>query len=205
MPTERVVEVPWMLTNLPQSGKVLDIGSCGASYLADINQIDRELHCLDPQDCTTAIPSAAKFYKESIIGNSLQRNYYDCVVVLSTLEHIGLPFYDQAPFEHGDKLALAEVWDLLRPAAYTLVTVPAGRSKITSWYRQYSPKDLQALFAGWKIAISYWGYMDRHYIPIEESAVEDFDYREVDGTLYQAGKSVDYGAGALACIMARRT
>lgn len=204
MPTERVIEIPWMLMNLPQSGTILDVGSCGATYLTDIAQPGRALHCLDPLDCAGTMPSSVKFYQDSIIGNSLPRHLYDCVVLISALEHIGLPFYDQQPFELGDELAIAEVRDLLKPSGYALISVPAGVSKLTSWYRQYSPSDLKKLFRRWRVEISYWGYRDKRYEAISEAEVENYDYREVNGARYNANLPVDYGAGALACIIAYR-
>jgi hypothetical protein len=163
---------------LPQSGVILDVGSCEATYLHSIQYPDRLLHCLDPRDCRSAIPLGALFHQESIIGNSLPRAHFDAVLVLSVLEHIGLPCYQQQPFQHGDRLALAEIWSLLKPGCPAIVTVPAGQGKLASWYRQYSPAMLHQLFAGWRAEISYWGFDGSRYQSIPESDVEQFDYRD---------------------------
>jgi hypothetical protein len=128
---------------------------------------------------------------QSIIGNTLLPQSYDAVLVLSTIEHIGLPHYGQSPFPNGDLLALAEISRLLKPLGYVLVSVPAGRSQVTSWYRQYSPTDLRRLFAGWSTEITYWGYMAGKYQHIDEHDVEHFSY------------DYRHGADAVACIMAR--
>ena len=32
MPTERVIEIPWALAQLPQTGTILDVGSADATY-----------------------------------------------------------------------------------------------------------------------------------------------------------------------------
>jgi hypothetical protein len=184
MPNERIVEIPWALMQLPQSGIILDIGSCESVYLRSIPQPDRILHCLDPRDCSSEIPAEAVFHQQSIIGNDLPRAYFDAVLVLSTLEHIGLPHYGQKPFEEGDKLALAEIAELLKPGCPAILTLPVGRSKLTWWYRQYSPADLRQLFTHWEIEVVYWGYKDGNYVPISEEEVELYDY--------------DYGHGAKA-------
>jgi len=197
MTTERVIEIPWCLAQLPQSGRILDVGSCEAVYLGVIQQVDRELHCLDPRDCRSGIPPGAVFHHQSLIGNTLRRGFYDAVLVISVLEHIGLPCYEQEPFPRGDALALAEVWDLLKPGAPAIVTVPAGQSKLVSWYRQYSPADLHRLFADWRHEIHYWGFDGAIYKPIPEEAVEDHDYRD----RHDAGA----GAGAMAAVMAWRS
>lgn len=196
MPTERVIEIPWCLQQIPQSGRILDVGSCEATYLRVIQQVDRELHCLDPRDCSCDIPRGAVFHHQSLIGNTLPRGFYDAVLVISVLEHIGLPCYEQEPFPYGDRLALAEVRELLKPGAPAILTVPAGQSKVVTWYRQYSPADLHRLFDGWRHEILYWGFDGGGYRPIREDEVEQHDYRD----RHDPGA----GAGAMAGIMAWR-
>jgi hypothetical protein len=116
------------------------------------------------------------------------------VLAISVIEHIGLPCYEQEPFAHGDARALAEMRELLRPGAPAIVTVPAGQSKLMTWYRQYSPADLRRLFAGWRTEIRYWGFAGGEYRPIPEDEVERHDYRDrLDDHL---------GAGALAAVVA---
>jgi hypothetical protein len=197
MPTERVIEIPWALMQLPQAGVVLDVGSCEAAYLGVIQQSDRQLHGLDPRGCAGEMPPGAIFHNQSLIGNDLPEQMFDAVLVLSVLEHIGLPCYGQAPFADGDRLALAEVWRLLKPGCPAIVTVPAGQSKIVSWYRQYHPATLHQLFQGWRTEIVYWGFTAGRYEPIPEDKVERCDYRDY----HRCGA----GAGALAGIVAHRS
>ena len=183
---------------LPQSGVILDVGSCAATYLSAIQQSDSFLHCLDPIDCRSDMPANAIFYHQSIIGNTLPRTYFDAVIFLSVLEHIGLPCYGQKPFTNGDRLALAEAWDLLKPGSPVIVTVPAGQGKVVSWYRQYTPPMLHDLFAGWEAKFYYWGFDGTKYVPIEEHDVGLYDYRDHP---YVIGA----GAGALAGVVAHRS
>lgn len=196
MTTERVIEVPWALNQIPQSGVVLDIGSCDATYLGAIQQPDRQLHCMDPRGCRENIPPGAIFYHDSVIGNDLPRAYFDAALMVSVVEHIGLPCYGQAPITDGDQFAIAECWSLLKPGGRLIVTVPAGQDKVVSWYRQYSPARLRRLFQGWRAEFSYWAFDGRVYVPISEDEVEQYDYREY----YNVG----LGAGAVAGIVAYR-
>ena len=196
MPNERVIEIPWALQQLPQAGRILDVGSCEATYLGVVWQPDRELHCIDPRDCSREVPARAIFHHQSLIGNNLPRDFFDAVLLISVLEHIGLPCYAQEPFPYGDEMALAEVRELLKPGAPAILTVPVGQSKIVSWYRQYSPADLRRLFWGWDYRISYWGFDGSGYRPIEEDEVEAHDYREFFDPRA--------GAGAVAGIVAFR-
>ena len=102
-------------------------------YLAAIPAPDRRLHCLDPRDCASDIPPDAVFHRQSIIGNTLPRAFYDAILGLSTVEHIGLPCYGQTPFSRGDRLALVEFRELLRPGGRLVLTVPAGQSKVSMY------------------------------------------------------------------------
>lgn len=192
--TERVIEVPWALNQLPQTGIILDVGSCDATYLRVIHQPGRTLHCLDPRDCAGEIPAGVVFHHQSLIGNDLPRASYDAVLLLSTVEHIGLPCYGQMPFPEGDQLAIAECWSLLKPGGSLVVTVPVGQAKVASWYRQYNPAALQQLFRGWRTAVTYWGFDGHRYLPIDEARVEQYDYRD--------SPYIGAGAGAFAGIVA---
>ncbi|HEU4328966.1 MAG TPA: methyltransferase domain-containing protein [Roseiflexaceae bacterium] len=191
---ERIIEIPWALMQLPQSGLILDVGSCDATYLQVIHQPGRNLHCLDPRDCRGEIPHGAVFYNQNLIGNDLPGKTYDAVLLISTLEHIGLPCYGHTPFPDGDRMALAEAWRLLKPEGVLIVTVPVGQAKMATWYRQYSPAGLQRLFAGWRTTISYWGFDGHHYHPIPAEEVERYDYRD--------SPHIGVGAGAIAGIVA---
>jgi SAM-dependent methyltransferase len=196
MPTERVIEIPWCLQEIPQSGRILDVGSCEATYLRVVQQADRELHCLDPRDGARDVPPGAVFHHQSLIGNTLPRRWFDAVLLVSVLEHVGLPCYGQEPFPGGDARALEEIWELLRPGAPALLTVPAGPSRVTTWYRQYGPSDLHRLLADWRHEIRYWGFDGSEYRPVAEEDVERYDYRDRHDDRA--------GAGALAAIRAWR-
>ena len=189
------LKFPGLSLQLPQSGLILDVGSCESTYLQFIAQSGRHLHCLDPRDCLE-IPENAVFHNINLIGNSLPRQSFDAVLMLSTLEHIGMPYYGQPAFPKGDVMALEEVWQLLKPDAPAIVTVPAGSSKLTSWYRQYSPTDLYRLFANWDHTVVFWGYDGKRYVQIQPEEVENHNYRDRHDSCS--------GAGALAGIVARR-
>jgi hypothetical protein len=134
------------------------------------------------------------FFRQSLLDNTLEAGAYDAVLLLSTLEHIGLPAYDQPLFPDGDRLALAAAARLLSPSGRLIVTVPVGRSRMATWFRQYSPADLHELFREWAVVIRYWGFDGGSYVPIEEQAAARCEYRETFDD--------DAGAGAVAGIVA---
>lgn len=196
MTTERVVEIPWALQQLPHRGRILDVGSCEATYLAAIVNPGRELHCLDPRDCRASVPPEARFHAQSLLGNDMPAASFDAVLAVSTIEHIGLPSYGQSAFPRGDVLALAEIARLLAPGGRAILTVPAGVSKVASWYRQYDAADLDRLLAGWIHEVTFWAYDGEAYRAIDRTHLDRYDYRDRHDR--------DAGAGAVAGIVAWR-
>ncbi len=174
---ERVIEIPWALRQIPQQGVVLDVGSCETQYLDVLASHGRVLHCLDVRDCQNEIPANAIMHVESIFGCTLPARNFDAVLLLSTVEHMGLAWYGQKSVMNGDYLAIHECRRLLKANGRLVVTVPAGAGKITPWYRQYSPSALRRLFIGWNVTIQYWGYSPENgYAEIDETEVSRFDY-----------------------------
>ncbi len=47
---------------------------------------------MDPRGCEDTIPPGVVFHRTSIIGNDLPRRFFDTILLVSTLEHIGLPY-----------------------------------------------------------------------------------------------------------------
>lgn len=188
MPNERVIEIPWMLNHLPQNGYILDVGSCEAQYLNLLPTSDRVIHCLDPRNCHEEIPAECEFHVESILGTSLPESFFDAVICLSTLEHIGMPHYEQDPFEDGDDLALNEMWRVLKPGGLLILTMPSGIRKWASWYRQYDPAAIRDLLGDyWDFTVTYWGFDGASYQIIGEDQVTRYDYYDVLTTEQRAG------------------
>jgi hypothetical protein len=196
MVTERSVEASWVLSQLPDKGRILDIGSCESTYLGHIMGYD--VDCIDVRDCHDTLPSDVNFYQETLFDNSLPNNSYDAIIAISTLEHIGMPHYGQPYIPDGDILALSEIWWLLKPKGKLIWTVPCGLPKVTSWYRQYDPPQLRQLMSNWDdVSLKYWGFRGTNYVPINEGDVMQYDYFDVI--------SNDQRAGAVAGITARKT
>jgi hypothetical protein len=134
------------------------------------------------------------YLRQSILDNTLESGVYDAVLFLSTLEHIGLPTYGQPLVRCGDRLALDVASRLLSPGGKVIATLPAGRSRMATWYRQYAPHDVRLLFRDWTVEVRYWGFDGRRYVPIEEREVVRHEYRETFDE--------DAGAGAVAGVVA---
>lgn len=196
MVTERSVETSWVLSQLPNKGHILSIGSYESLNLGYIASLDVDY--IDARDFHDSLPPDVNFYQESLFDNSLPNNSYDAIIAISTLEHIGMPHYGQPYVPDGDFLALYEIWQLLKPKGKLIWTVPCGLPKVTSWYRQYDPPQLKRLMSNWgDMSLKYWGFQDTQYVPINEEDVMQYDYFDVI--------SDEQRAGAVAGITARKT
>lgn len=141
--TERVVEVPWVLTRCSGARRALDLGYSHAPpvYLTGLLRADvDELHALDL--AARRIPGVS-----SIRGDMRSLPYadgcFDLVACISTIEHVGrdIRHYSSAgrPSDLGDLQALTELARVLTENGRVLITVPMGRFEDLGWMVQYDP------------------------------------------------------------------
>jgi SAM-dependent methyltransferase len=78
--------------------------------------------------------------------------HYDCVVCVSTLEHVGFnnEFFTQrrADVEHRPNdylIACSEMFRVLRPEGQLLITVPFGKYQDVGAFQQFSDKEIGVL------------------------------------------------------------
>lgn len=150
---ERVVEFPWLLAQAPR-GRVLDAGST----LNHAHILDRVLPVVDELHVVTLAPEAHSFPERGVsyVYADLRRlpysdAYFDEVVSLSTLEHVGK---DNSRYggPEGDAdvdaelgHALEELRRVLAPGGTMLVSVPYGRPEDHGWFRQFDQADVERL------------------------------------------------------------
>jgi SAM-dependent methyltransferase len=150
---ERIVEYPWLFSQLPeQSGSVLDAGST-------LNHRDILVHPkLRNKKITimTLAPESNCFWMDGIsyIYGDLRNTFFnaetfDYVVSLSVIEHIGLDnqIYDPKGISHnetskapgaGDHLtAVREMWRVLKPGGTAYFSMPFGKHDIRPWLQVF--------------------------------------------------------------------
>ncbi len=146
---ERVVEIPWVLSRLRPSGRVLEVGYAFAetAYLGGLVRSGVELSGVDlaARDVEGMEPVVADVRELPFDAGS-----FDQVLLVSTLEHVG---EDNAVYgldregesddahagERGGEARLAALRELgrvLRADGSLLVTVPLGEPGDHGWFRQ---------------------------------------------------------------------
>lgn len=149
--SERLVEVPWVLSRYRGERRVLDVGYAfaeGAYLTALLGLGIPELHGLDLS--ARRVPGLHGARGDGRIL-PYRDDVFDLVLCVSTLEHIGrdnVRYRVEAEQERGgDARFVAEVARILRPAGRLLVTVPVGRFEDHGWFVQYDLDSWDALVA----------------------------------------------------------
>jgi SAM-dependent methyltransferase len=161
--TERVVEIPWVLSRYRGEARVLDIGPAYALplYIQGLRRLRiPELHGVDLS--TRQIPGMA-VTRADVRKMPFANGWFDLIFCVSTLEHIGrdnahYQVVASADVEEGDVAALTEMRRVLAPAGRILITVPFGRLDVQDWQKQYDQPAWAALIrrAGLRAVETEW-------------------------------------------------
>jgi glycosyltransferase involved in cell wall biosynthesis/SAM-dependent methyltransferase len=153
---ERVVEFPWLFAQ-GFAGRVLDAGSAlNHEHILErlLPQID-DLHVVTLEPEEQAFPEKRVSYVYADLRDlPYPDGYFDTVVCLSTLEHIGMDnmLYgvDEPRAEDPERemqRALGELIRAARSGGRLFITVPYGRREDHGWFRQFDCADVERLTA----------------------------------------------------------
>lgn len=147
---ERVVEYPWLFSRLPAtSGKLLDAGSIlNVEYVINHPSLQSKqvfISTLAPEPVSFWQKGVSYIY-EDLRSSCFKNDYFDWIVSLSTVEHIGL---DNTMLYTGDTskkendlksylTAIREFHRMLKPAGTLYLSFPFGQHKNHSWFQIFN-------------------------------------------------------------------
>ena len=148
--TERLIEIPWMLSRWRGERRVLDVGYAYASlsWLSGLMGLRIEsLHGIDM--AALAVPQMRRTQAD-VRRMPYADGSFDLVYCISTIEHIGRDNtaygLSPAPADHrAGPTALSEMGRVLRPFGRVLISVPLGRREDHGWFLQYDSEAWTAL------------------------------------------------------------
>jgi 2-polyprenyl-3-methyl-5-hydroxy-6-metoxy-1,4-benzoquinol methylase len=151
---ERIIENPFVLQGLSQlktPARILDVGPLESLIPLHLSSLGHKVTALDVRPYRFAHPNLTVVVA-SILDWHGDGAPFDAVILLSTLEHIGLGAYGQAEgAADADMQVMARVRKLLRPGGVLMFTSPFGRSRVDETQRVYSGEDLVRLLKGFRV------------------------------------------------------
>jgi len=166
----RAIEYPWCLRRVKGVKNILEVG-CVTSYFSHelIAKKERNLHGIDLREYPYK-PKNMKFMREDIRTVKLDKDLYDVIISISTIEHIGLDGYGtEIKDNDGDFVAMKRLKEALKPGGRFLITVPyAGKFGYTSVFtRIYDEDRINKLIEGYKVSEKeYFIYQRRKWVKV---------------------------------------
>ena len=147
---ERIAEIPFVLRNLrlPQGSRVLDVGSRWSLLPLYLTHLGYRVVATD----IAPVPGAGAgptFVRADMRRPPFRPATFDGATMVSTLEHVGIGFYDPALGSDDDLALMRELRTLVRPGGSLLLTVPFGRSGVGPLQRSYDGSRLRRITEGW--------------------------------------------------------
>lgn len=147
--SERIIEIPFVLQNIPHNKdiKILEIGCSDSPISMHLSNLGYQVAGVSLTDYPFLHPNF-KFYKRNFFDCDFKENSFDVVILLSTIEHVGLNVYGNKLIDdEGDIKLMEAVHGVLKPGGIVVLTTPYGRYGVRENYRVYDEKRLNKLLA----------------------------------------------------------
>jgi SAM-dependent methyltransferase len=149
--SERIVEYPFAIENiveLPKRSKIAVLGCHGDMSTTILSSLGYEISGVDVKPFPLHYQNF-RFYQDDIRKTRFADNFFDAVIAISTIEHVGIFDGD----DDGDKKAVAEMIRILKPYGLCVITVPFAyeHTIIPTYQRIYDKRSLRTLLVDLQI------------------------------------------------------
>jgi 2-polyprenyl-3-methyl-5-hydroxy-6-metoxy-1,4-benzoquinol methylase len=197
---QRAAEYAWILQQLAHLSKgssVLDVG-CSESILSHVLVMRGfTVTGLDLRDYPFRSRQMA-FVKRNIANTGFPDDFFDGIVLVSTIEHVGLGVYGQYLVDNDlDVKAIHELTRILKPSGLMMITTPfVGKeeTRITRSERQYGFSRLEKLTGGFVVIREDYFRLYRYHHAIQWVRHDRDD-----------AEKAKFGEAGIACLVLRKT
>ena len=179
---ERIIELPVVLRGLqvPPGSRVLDVGSRWSVVPLHLAALGYRTVAMD----LARVPiqgGGAEIVQADVRRAPFRDDAFDAATMVSTLEHIGIGFYDESQAREDDLVAMDELRRVARRDGTLVLTVPFGRPGSGPLQRAYDGARLRKVTSGWTWSESHffakrsatWQEVSEEVAGREESAIEE--------------------------------
>ncbi len=172
---ERVIEYPWMLTRISDGpARILDAGSVlNFEFILEQPKLENKsvfISTLWPENYCFWRKKVSYVY-EDLRESCFRDEYFDVVVCLSTLEHIGLDntfLYSKEPDKRENNpesylKAISEFRRMLKPGGRLLLSVPFGKYHNHGWLQIFDAEMIEKIKSAFQANhVTEWYFRYNH-------------------------------------------
>jgi SAM-dependent methyltransferase len=144
---ERIVEIPFVLSELKDNGKklkILDFG-CTRSWLAiSLASLGHHVYGIDLRNYPFEHENLV-FTKQNILD--FKEKDFDIITAVSSLEHAGLGAYGEDYNPGALEEVLSKMNELIAEKGKLILTVPVGKPSVDSFLKSFAPDEIEKLVA----------------------------------------------------------
>jgi SAM-dependent methyltransferase len=144
---ERIIEYPMVFIALSKlkNAKVLDAGCYTSRLPLQLASLGYKTWTIDLKKYPFSHPNL-NVKQENVTKTSFPDSFFDAVISISVIEHVGLGAYGEQKIPNGDKKAIAELTRILKPGGLMIISAPFGKRFTGRDYRVYDRESLNFLF-----------------------------------------------------------
>jgi SAM-dependent methyltransferase len=156
--------------------RVLDAGCARSLLMHELAHRGYETFGLDFTPYVEKLPKGAQFIKGDILHTPFEGSYFDCVIAVSFIEHVGTGEYDAPIHDDGDLRAIAEIYRITKPHGILLLTIPSKewarefelKNNIVADFRGYNDAAIERLIKGHYTILKKEFRMGQHLLKLQK-------------------------------------